>query len=94
MIKLEVQDHCQDCSYFEAQVQAPNLYYTCDSIEPIRIGDTTVKCKHRDMCECVRQTMVKEIFTKLIEVAGRFDGKLPIGVLKAWAIEYDVEVEK
>ena len=40
----------------------------------------------------VRKEMAKEIFSKLIEVAGRFDGKLPIGVLKAWAIEYGVEV--
>lgn len=41
-----------------------------------------------------RKEMAKEIFAKLIEVAGRFDGKLPIGVLKAWAMEYDVEVDK
>ena len=96
MIKLEVQDHCQDCPHFEAQVQAPDFYYTLDSIEPVRIGDTTVKCKHRDMCECVRQVMAKEIFTKLIEVTNNQQdkGKLSIGLLKAWAIEYDVEVEE
>ena len=37
----------------------------------------------------------KEIFTKLIEVANnQYDkGKISIGLLKAWAIEYGVEVE-
>ena len=35
----------------------------------------------------------KEIFSKLIEVSKNFDGNLPLGVLKAWAIEYGVEVE-
>ena len=36
---------------------------------------------------------MEEIFTKLIEVAKNNDNKLSIGLLKAWAIEYEVEVE-
>ena len=36
----------------------------------------------------------KEIFSKLIEVSKNFEGVLPVGVLKAWAIEFGVEVEE
>ena len=36
----------------------------------------------------------KEVFDKLIEVSKNFEGVLPIGVLKAWAIEFGVEVEE
>ena len=36
----------------------------------------------------------KEVFNKLIEVSKNFDGNLPLGVLKAWAIEFGVEVEE
>lgn len=41
-----------------------------------------------------KQETAKEIFTKLIEVAKNNDNKISIGLLKAWAIEYDVEVEE
>ena len=41
-----------------------------------------------------RKETAKEIFTKLIEVAKNNDNKISIGLLKAWAIEYGVEVEE
>lgn len=37
----------------------------------------------------------KEIFNKLIKIAeDEFKGSLPFGVLKAWALEYGVEIEQ
>ena len=36
----------------------------------------------------------KEIFDKLIEVSKNFDGNLPLWALKAWAIEFGVEVDE
>ena len=47
-----------------------------------------------DGISLARKEAVKEIFTKLIEVAKNNDNKLSIGLLKAWAIEFDVEVEE
>ena len=41
-----------------------------------------------------RKQTAKEIFTKLIEVAKNNDNKLSIGLLKAWAIEFDVGVKE
>lgn len=46
-----------------------------------------------NITEIQKQT-AKAIFTKLIEVAKNNDNKLSIGLLKAWAIEYGVEVEE
>ena len=43
--------------------------------------------------EVQSQETANEIFTKLIEVAKNNDNKISIGLLKAWAIEYDMEVE-
>ena len=47
-----------------------------------------------DGMSLARKETAKEIFTKLIEVAKNNDNKLPIGLLKAWAIEFDVEVKE
>lgn len=46
--------------------------------------------------DSVRKETAKEIFTKLIEVANNQHdkGKLSVGLLKAWAIEYGVEVDE
>ena len=41
-----------------------------------------------------KEEVRKEVFDKLIEVSKNFEGVLPIGVLKAWAIEFGVEVEE
>ena len=45
------------------------------------------------IAEETRKETTNKIFTKLIEVAKNNDNKLSIGLLKAWAIEYGVEVE-
>lgn len=36
----------------------------------------------------------EEVFDKLIKVSGNFNESLPVGVLKAWAIEFGVEIKK
>ena len=50
-----------------------------------------------DMLDKIHEHACQEtanmIFTKLIEVARNNDNKISIGVLKAWAIEYGVEVK-
>lgn len=40
-----------------------------------------------------RQETAKEIFNKLIKTAEEFNGLLPFWALKAWALEYGVEIE-
>lgn len=65
-----------------------------------RVADDEIVVKKRDRVnvfaeefeELIRKDTANEIFTKLIEVAKNNDNKISIGLLKAWAIEYDVEV--
>lgn len=51
MIKLEVEDYCQDCEVFEADVQHPDIYFA--EGERFVVGDTIVRCEHRKVCKHV-----------------------------------------
>lgn len=56
MIKLEVQDYCQSCPKFEPDVERPVDLYTDGNPEPyVSIGDTTIRCEYRRICERVRR---------------------------------------
>ena len=53
MIKLDVQDYCQDCPNFKADVEMPVELYNGFGIKPVYFGDTIIRCKHKDLCERV-----------------------------------------
>ena len=68
----------------------PNI--TCSDV--VDIGKFLYQKGYRKANE-VRKETTKEIFGKLIKITKEnFDGYLPLGVLKAWAIEYEVETEE
>ena len=55
MIKLEVQDYCQDCPYFEADIAYPIEHTIYNSVtgreETVFVNkDITIRCKHRNHC--------------------------------------------
>lgn len=55
MIKVEVQDYCQDCPYFEADITYPVEYGflnhdTGERETGFYTNDTTIRCKHRKHC--------------------------------------------
>lgn len=47
---------------------------------------------HTKTFESFESMVAKRIFVKLIEVSKNFNGSVPLGVLKAWAIEYGVDI--
>lgn len=47
MIKLEVEDYCQDCPHFEADVDKQILY----AGETPMICNTYIRCDHRMACD-------------------------------------------
>lgn len=49
MIFLDVKQYCHTCIYFEADVDKPF------KVLPVKNKDTFVRCKHRDICEQMRQ---------------------------------------
>lgn len=56
MIKLEVQDYCQNCDCFEADVECERLY----ALNKPVVVETTIKCGHRHVCENVKKHFEKE----------------------------------
>ena len=49
MIKLEVEDYCQNCPNFEAKLEKDSIVA---GISPtITINETIVRCKYETMCE-------------------------------------------
>lgn len=59
MIKLEVEDYCQDCRNFEADVQRPNIYHAMFG-EEFSSGDTIVRCEYRKHCKHVVEFVKKK----------------------------------
>ena len=55
MIKLDVQDWCQNCSNFSPEViSGPIKFYDTEgNLAEIAMSDTVVGCKLRDFCQQV-----------------------------------------
>lgn len=49
MIKLCVQDYCQECTNFEAEVTIAHKMYSTDGV-PVAISDTIIRCEHAGLC--------------------------------------------
>lgn len=62
MIRLEVEDYCQNCSKFEPDVdRSPVLYRDYDPEPYALIGDTIIRCEYRHICErAIRVTKGEE----------------------------------
>lgn len=61
MIKLDVQDYCQECPYFEA-VMVPEYCHEIIGravVDLVPTGDTLVKCKKCHMCESAVTTALR-----------------------------------
>ena len=61
MIKLQVEAYCQNCSEFEPHVEkvdisSSDLY----SYEKVECTDTTITCKHRQRCDCIKKYLEKQ----------------------------------
>ena len=50
MIRLEVQPYCDNCMAFEPDVERPIALYADGKIID-RMGDTIVRCQHRERCK-------------------------------------------
>ena len=59
MIKLEVQDYCQNCGCFQADVEHPQTLYFGG--EPFDVsGDTIVRCEYRNHCKRLKRHLEKQ----------------------------------
>ena len=61
MIKLDVQEYCQEFPYFEA-VMVPEYCNKREGralVEMVATGDTLIKCNHWHMCESAVTTALR-----------------------------------
>lgn len=71
MIKLALMPYCDDCPYFEADVQKPGrvqkIIVETDEVVERNCGDTYVRCKNRGICEKVRRYLEDKMKRKDID---------------------------
>lgn len=58
MIRIEVEDYCQDCLSFEADVTKPERMYS-GADECFVVGDTIVRCEYRKRCASITRYLEK-----------------------------------
>lgn len=62
MINLKVEDYCQNCPDFEADVDKEKLYqHDLFEFEPIMISETVVTCTRAHRCANLVRYLKKEI---------------------------------
>lgn len=49
MIRVEVEDYCQNCLEFEPDVSKPDVMWIGDQ-RVVFAGDIIVRCEHRERC--------------------------------------------
>lgn len=65
MIKLDVNQYCQNCTEFEPEItQRPDQFNCCgfdDSGGSYLYGDTIIECEHRRRCEALYNYLKGEL---------------------------------
>lgn len=56
MIKLHIDDYCNNCSEFDADVNTISMY----NFNGTLINETTVKCIHRDCCKRIKRYLEEQ----------------------------------
>lgn len=61
-IKLDVKDYCHECMSFEADIEDTReiRYFSSEyafdkSAKPIRMGEVTIRCAHREKCANIQK---------------------------------------
>ncbi len=65
MIRLALMHYCDDCPYFEADVQKPGRVQKFvveeDEFVERNYGNTYVRCKNREICEKIRRYLKEKM---------------------------------
>lgn len=58
MIKLEVEEYCQNCPEFEAEVKKSHAIAIGRGLKEEPVNETIVKCEHAVRCEMIMNTVI------------------------------------
>lgn len=59
MIRVEVEDYCQTCQDFIADVVSAQKYYS--GKEEVMLTDTVVRCGHRRRCSAIARYLESKL---------------------------------
>lgn len=51
MIKLEIEDYCNECNHFEANVTSPDVFEDFFGNRVCTSSDYVIRCQNRDVCK-------------------------------------------
>lgn len=60
-IRLEIEDYCQNCLDFEADVTKPTRMYAKDEVIIGTYGDTIVRCEYRNRCKAIKRYLEQKM---------------------------------
>lgn len=60
MIRVEVDDYCQNCLEFEPDVSKPDVMWIGDQ-RVVFAGDIVVRCEHRDRCREIADNIIAKL---------------------------------
>lgn len=55
MIKVEVEEYCQQCLDFTPDVTKPERLYTADNPDGFIMSDTIIRCEYRKRCAGIKR---------------------------------------
>lgn len=55
MIRLIVDEYCENCPEFYTDVKKTHVY-----TDELQITNTVIMCEHRDRCKCIKDMIQKE----------------------------------
>lgn len=58
MIKLDIQDYCQECMDFSPDVDEPVRMFSGDDC--VFQTNTVIRCEHRRRCEAIKRYLEKQ----------------------------------
>lgn len=63
MIKLEVEDYCQNCPEFEAEVKKSHAIAIGRGLKEEPVNETIVKCERSAQCEAIMKYVRETLWT-------------------------------
>ncbi len=60
MIRVEVEEYCQNCLDFNPDVTKPQRVIAPMTEEPLHLGNTVIRCSYRNRCASIKRYLERQ----------------------------------
>ena len=60
MIKIAVEDYCQQCLDFTPDVTKPERFHSIDNPDSFILSDTVIRCEYRKRCAGIKRYLEQQ----------------------------------